>query len=443
MAGTNSGPTRGSAHWSTDYVEHLRTVHFTLVAVCVALIILSTARTQTEAQTAYQQIQQIREFLRDFHLSSWFDTDLRKHFSESKGLQQLGRLSLLPPKGAIITAEDVNIRCPFELYDNLTLRVPEAFESQLFDRDSLETVGVTTVLQKQETLKQFRNMWDVLNQAYAEVPLELSTTAYVCRSSDYQHPIRAALRFEKLDHPPQSPYPFELRTFSPRALELVRSQDSAFDHEIYYRNKFALPSLTHGGKLVEQVQVWIPVEKSTRLSGYDGQAVLISHARQDGYYWRHGSFDSSFRELNEVTKDYQDIDLGAIERIGRSEAQRTGDSLELVGVKVPAGKAVIWGTIVILAIQMYLWIHLRQLSPNKLQPNDPGRDVAWIGVYTSLDAKFAMLSTTVVLPTVVLLGLQTRWFKLPLSEFNWPLLAFTVPLSILLGVWSQLIRPSP
>src|ERR1039457_3541840 len=112
MAGTNSGPTRGSAHWSTDYVEHLRTVHFTLVAVCVALIILSTARTQTEA--------------------------LRKHFSESKGLQQLGRLSLLPPKGAIITAEDVNIRCPFELYDNLTLRVPEAFESQLFDRDRSE-----------------------------------------------------------------------------------------------------------------------------------------------------------------------------------------------------------------------------------------------------------------------------------------------------------------
>ena len=42
-------------HWSKDYVEHLRTVHFSLVTVAVALILLLSSKTY-DARAAAEQM---------------------------------------------------------------------------------------------------------------------------------------------------------------------------------------------------------------------------------------------------------------------------------------------------------------------------------------------------------------------------------------------------
>jgi len=281
-------------------------------------------------------------------------------------------------------------------------------------------------------------MWDRLDGTGIEVPTVLSSTAYV-RPSGEKTEIVATVTFEKQDPPPTGEPRLDLGAYSPDHIKLLQSEYPSFDYETFYYLPCRI-SLNVGAEhiaLADGLDVFIPIKLSTHIS-YNAQDSLINHAGPT-WDWVHGSFGHSFRQLNESTKEYQNLDIDSIERVLHSEAQRTGESFEFAGIKFPAEGAAIWGTVVILAIQIYLWIHLRQLSP-KLQPNDPGWDVAWIGVYTSCDAKFAMFLTTVVLPIVVLLGLGTRWFSLPL-EINWLLLAVTVPLSSLFGVCTWRIRP--
>lgn len=57
------------AHWSKDFVEHLRTVHFKLIALCIGLIILASFPGKTEIQIAYEQASQILEVT-----NTWKDT---------------------------------------------------------------------------------------------------------------------------------------------------------------------------------------------------------------------------------------------------------------------------------------------------------------------------------------------------------------------------------
>jgi hypothetical protein len=49
------------AHWSKDFVEHLRTVHFTLIGVATALILIVLSAKPYDPTVALRQIHQIIE----------------------------------------------------------------------------------------------------------------------------------------------------------------------------------------------------------------------------------------------------------------------------------------------------------------------------------------------------------------------------------------------
>ena len=48
---------------SKDYVEHTRTVHFSMIAICIALIVIASSRSRTEITEASEQLQLIIESL--------------------------------------------------------------------------------------------------------------------------------------------------------------------------------------------------------------------------------------------------------------------------------------------------------------------------------------------------------------------------------------------
>ena len=60
-----------------------------------------------------------------------------------------------------------------------------------------------------------------------------------------------------------------------------------------------------------------------------------------------------------------------------------------------------------LGVQLYLWLHLHELG-KKLRVNDPGWDVAWIGMYSSKYSRSAMMLTVVVLPMLAAVALGVR-----------------------------------
>ena len=122
-------------------------------------------------------------------------------------------------------------------------------------------------------------------------------------------------------------------------------------------------------------------------------------------YWKSGAFSSSFSELDKATANIQDNSFETISSTLQEEASKPkADSFEVFGVKFPVEKATRWGILLIVGIQLYLWIHLHELSP-KLKEGDAGWDVAWIGVYQSLAARMLFVASTALLPVVTIAAL--------------------------------------
>jgi hypothetical protein len=134
-----------------------------------------------------------------------------------------------------------------------------------------------------------------------------------------------------------------------------------------------------------------------------------------------------------VTSKYQSLALDKIDPILESEQSRAGESLEAFGVKFPAQGATRWGIALILAVQLYFWIHLHELS-KKLKPHDDGWEVAWVGVYPSNSSRIVFRISAFLLPlcAVVVVGMR----GLLLGNFGlpyWVLLILGAAASIFLS----------
>lgn len=91
-------------------------------------------------------------------------------------------------------------------------------------------------------------------------------------------------------------------------------------------------------------------------------------------------------------------------------------------MKFPAGQATVWGIIILLSVQLYLYLYLKQLN-GKLGESDPGWDVPWIGMDTSRPARVIFLTTVLVLPCSAVGALATysalhRWPSLARDSYS-------------------------
>jgi hypothetical protein len=53
-------------HWSKDFVEHLRTVHFALIATAVALVIVALTTKPYSTAVAKNEFHRLRGFMRNW-----------------------------------------------------------------------------------------------------------------------------------------------------------------------------------------------------------------------------------------------------------------------------------------------------------------------------------------------------------------------------------------
>ncbi len=128
--------------------------------------------------------------------------------------------------------------------------------------------------------------------------------------------------------------------------------------------------------------------------------------------WNNGSFDAAFPEIAQVPAELMNIPLANLPaRI--ADLQPKGEqNIEAVGLKIPASDLSRWGTLLVLAIQFYFWLHLNEFN-RRIDPKSPGLDVAWIGVYRSRAARLTMIVSACVLPLVTLAMLVARIFPAP------------------------------
>jgi hypothetical protein len=99
-------------------------------------------------------------------------------------------------------------------------------------------------------------------------------------------------------------------------------------------------------------------------------------------------------------------------------------------LKFREGDLASWGTLIIVIIQIYLLLHLRELS-TRLKGEDHSFAAAWIGIYPDLIARTVSLLTTSFLPIAVLVyGIV----KLGFSWLVFTTLGFGLALAIVTSI---------
>lgn len=135
-------------HWSKDFVEHLRTVHFSLTIVAVALIITGTNTESQKTAKAFTQVHQISQLSRQW-------PSVQRQISKRAMLDSNLETNWSPPIAIVVPQE---IYSPQEIDSFFT--VPEniviATDSWRFGGKGLPT--------DLASLSQFRDVWNELHK---------------------------------------------------------------------------------------------------------------------------------------------------------------------------------------------------------------------------------------------------------------------------------------
>jgi hypothetical protein len=174
----------------------------------------------------------------------------------------------------------------------------------------------------------------------------------------------------------------------------------------------------------------------------------IFHDLFRGYGWQNAPFNASFSDLANAANGFENFPLDRVQQLVSDSAGRGNEVFEVFGIKFPADQLNIWGVLLILSVQLYFLLYLRQLT-GKLRPGDPGWDVPWVGMDQSLLGAVLFFVTVVMLPMLALSLLASLSIR-PLWVHHWrwtPLFHFaagplhnsgrTVALTVLL--WTGIV----
>jgi hypothetical protein len=419
-----SGP-----QWSKDYVEHLRTIHFSLMAICVAALVLSLAETPSDIRKARSEVHAIAELVRIWD-PNWVESSAQQVGNKDRTknptmlyqtdwAEHIAHFEIEGFKGDQRARAD--IRDP-----NWIVHGPVsdlAIHAGVFSLPHFcQNPDVT--LTKPNTLEEFRRIWNVLNEKHSiRFPTRLADDTYSIAQFLNKLQVKDMGRVQWLPRGSEARSEMEVRVEPCILSDAIRK---------------ALPDLTTDYGFVGtfdnyQHQPVLPVSRYQEIE-FRAQDALREHFQQgipEG-----GSFDHSFSELDKITKDYQSLEFDKFDVILEAEQNRTGDSFEAFGVKFPAEATTRWGVVVVLAVQLYFWIHLHELA-QRLQPNAPGWEVAFIGMYSSHPSRVVYSLSTHFLPVAAIIALGVKGLFIgDFQRMYWWVLGISTALSIGLAILS-------
>ncbi len=375
-----------SVHWSVDFVEHLRAVHFGLVTVSAALIILVSGSRDTRISRALTQATQIVEAE-----SRWTEVQSTLYLTAAQSVNLPTNRAYLvkvnatavPSRGALITID-------------LTPEVFAKYERWKFSGADME--------KSPRTLSDFRTWWDKLHAGVEVLMPKLTeyegeTCSLAIWTRDDKGKIDVLDMFNSKECALKGFGPADITADSYAAKPALN-----FDAKLKVINMTATASkikttLDSERNMTREIEVSVWHSPQT--------TKMNETALQTIFPGRTGSYDVAFRELAGVSGDLTTIDLRGVPARIQSMEPKGEQNIEAFGLKVPSADITRWGTILLLAVQFYFWLHLHELN-RKIEPSSPGWEVAWIGVYKSTTAAISMFISVCVLPVTAVLILARR-----------------------------------
>lgn len=360
------------AQWSKDFVEHLRTIHFALLAISAGLIIIVFSSKQYNAVTALVQIDEVTDLKKQWS-TEWMQTNGK---CEDVGPNEYSESSLPadnPMRPLVRVAVHGEEHKPWIF---LQLDCPTNYWYQA----PVAGVGWSPT-SFPRTLREFKNWWGALDSGLVVyLPKTEAMGGELIDTDDPAEDVADARPIGDVEF--ALPHPDIAKKPETVTIEMVRALHS---EQFFYVSNWPIHTVH------EDVAIRIPLKAVSK-------CVVSQTEVSRAYNNLHpGSFERSFADLSTATFDRADLSLEEIKTFAHEEAAKGTEVFEAFGMKFPAGQITFWGIVLLVSVQLYFFVYLRQLF-GKLKPDATGWDVPWIGMDSSKLSKMIFFFTVVVLP---------------------------------------------
>jgi hypothetical protein len=382
-------------HWSKDFVEHLRTVHFALIVTCVALIVIKTSSTESTYQKALNQIELVRKLVPEMNAGAFADKAKKIYIaanSRNAGNNVADYYRGSERIRASMSADEVFLvaEAPYRGSER-----PKTHPG--YPAGTMEW-AITSVSSDMSSLENFKIAWDAISKHYLLGSCNGRTAPELVQNHDIKKLFTGGGPSDKAEGgaahlycSPESEEDYNVE----QTLEKRRSQNTGDSDPL-----LVFADVGHS------VIVGLIDLKYVPFFPQDVLRAKFPDLPQ-------GTFSEAFADLNELTNGLQSDKTNELQAwLSNQQSQHSSESFEAFGVRFPASATVGWGTVVVLAIQIYLLLHLRELAP-RLTSDDPGLDVPWVGLYRWSVSRL-MMTASLLLPafTIFLLNADSHhWLR--------------------------------
>lgn len=361
----------------TDFATHLRTVHFTLVLVCVVTIISLHGVSPGELDQAQEQMRQIRQIK-----SEWSEWITRWSYDQVHGLEKMG----IDPGGSVPSAihvcSDDGRNWDFQLRGSpmtFLMSVQGENEQRGFANAVRKVNGDLQFYSLTDswpnTLKEFKDFWDSATNGHMGVRIVQSVERKVhfLSSNDTD----SVAEWTPPCSTQSSGLDLQLRRTDKVCPEWVQQRvgGSVFCATVPNEKRIvAVPVTFRDSRIWEGPRSWLVKHYSLPNSAT--------------------GFVQDFRELNRITALYIDLPIDRVAEILNAEIQRSGERVQMLGLTFSLKVLSQAAAGIIMVVQMYFVLHLRQfrlLAPDKDQ-------IAWVALYNNNYARFLTIATGMILP---------------------------------------------
>jgi hypothetical protein len=382
--------------WSKDFVEHLRTVHFALVTVCVTLVIIVSSTKRFEYSAAIRQVEELQQVDETAVKDAFRYISLHSFTTRPDvGLTQDAESKQPSDNGAPRDEEQQNpnefdghIRrfkpCKFKNpchqvadIERLQVRVG-GLELALFiaDRADLFRTASNNVIWKEYTFTRpagVRKFWKSFQD---RVTLRRIATLAPASGNINEKPAQIDWVHDPKDGAPRVPLSVDISGAGLYRLHgsiVVNSQkiDLVFDSDVW------------------------------------NEAIGISlFPANDQVPFRNSTFDERFPDAARFMRDrdWESVSFDDFIKDLRSARDKFDNPATVFGFLVPAEQVTPWGLALLVGVQLYFWIHLYEIT-TKMQSDSPGWGVAWVGVYDREPAKSLCKLSACIAPTITAITL--------------------------------------
>ena len=92
-----------------------------------------------------------------------------------------------------------------------------------------------------------------------------------------------------------------------------------------------------------------------------------------------GNFSHSFPDVADLSKDLTKLSLQDLQTVFHNEMNKSGETIELPGVKLPAEAVTNWGIVIIIMLEGYFFVVFREFT-YRVRQDDKAWNVPWIGI---------------------------------------------------------------